>query len=87
MGYIFKIASSDFAGDYEKAQQALRNARDFFLEAEQVALLTVEAEQKTRQQWKPDKQDEKGRDAEPNMLLGRNNPLHRGDTQTQTLAR
>lgn len=33
MGYILKIASSDLAGDYEKAQQALRNAKDFFLEA------------------------------------------------------
>lgn len=50
MVYIFKIASSDLAGDYGKSQQALRNARDLFLEAEQVALLTVEAELKTRQQ-------------------------------------
>lgn len=86
VGYIFKRASSNLAGDCEEAQQALQNTRDFpWGRAGGSSHSRSRAENKAT--MKADKQDEKRRDAEPNMLPGKKQPSPQGKRTTQTPAR
>lgn len=76
-------------GGYEKTQQALRKARDFF-EAKQVALLKVEAGLKAEQQSKPDKQIDRQTGGLPShkCYWGGRNLLHKAPrNQTSRVTR